>query len=425
MNMDLLNELDRAIQAQEVSLVRSLIEKGVDVNTPFRDGTLPLARAVITENLTLLDLLLQGGADVNGLSSPNKETALWRAAARGSVVSVKFLIQAGADVNKVNIMRLTPLCVAASRESDDHVFVVSALIDAKADVNSGEGSTPLMCACRGLAQTVRILLSAGAEVNAMRASGTALHIAIEENQPEIVSVLLEKGADPTLRTPPTAQNPNLTALELAKKLKLRKIVGLLEKTCNITSATKSVVQVLSSRDVWDSLKSRLKETNPRLYRSFRQGAKVEAIKKLEKLIGEPLPKSFTDFYSANDGQRNSKMRLVPPEDFLEDGYYVLPIQEIIQDWKMLRKLVEQGEFEGRRVTSDHEILTDWWNPKWVPFAADGHGDYLCLDLAPTLVGSKGQIISVNHESGRRKLVGLSFDSWLAELLEKLNDNNAG
>ncbi len=180
MKMDPLNELDRAIQAQDVSLVRRLIEKGVDVNMPFRDGTLPLARAALTENPTLLDLLLQGGANVNGLSGPNKDTALWLAAARGCVVSVKYLIQAGADVNKANTMRLSPLCVAASRESDDHVAVVRALIDGKADVNRGEANTPLMCACRGLTQTVRILLNAGADVNAMRSLGTALHIAVEE-----------------------------------------------------------------------------------------------------------------------------------------------------------------------------------------------------------------------------------------------------
>ncbi len=228
-----------------------------------------------------------------------------------------------------------------------------------------------------------------------------------------------------LRTPSTAEYPNLTALELAKKLKRRRIVMSLEKSCGITSTERLSVQTLSSCDIWDSLKSHLRETNPKLYRSFRRGAKAEAIQELARLLGEPLPKSFTDFYSANDGQKTRKVRLVPPESFLEDGFYVLPIREIIQDWEMLRELVEQGEFNGRRVTSDNEVRKYWWSPKWIPFAADGHGDYLCLDLDPTPAGSKGQIISVSHESGRRKLVGSSFDNWLAELLEKLNDNEPG
>ena len=56
---------------------------------------------------------------------------------------------------------------------------------------------------------------------------------------------------------------------------------------------------------------------------------------------------------------------------------------------------------------------------WIPFASDGHGDYLCLDLAPATFGKKGQIISFSHESGKRRLVAESFGEWLRDLADEL------
>lgn len=83
--------------------------------------------------------------------------------------------------------------------------VTQALIDAKVNVNSIDnlGFTPLMFAVANIrankwerANTVRILLHAGASINHQEnKGGTALHIALECNLIDIAKLLLERGAD--------------------------------------------------------------------------------------------------------------------------------------------------------------------------------------------------------------------------------------
>jgi cell wall assembly regulator SMI1/ankyrin repeat protein len=429
MRTNLSKLLENAIQAEDVNRVHTLIGKGVDVNAPFRDGTLPLDQAAGHRNPGLLEQLLKAGADVNGISKSPKypgsgQTALGRAAALGDIESVKVLLRAGADVNKAYLGTFSPLHAAASGETEEHVAVVRALIEAGADVEGGDSpTTPLMWA--RLPETVGVLLAAGADVNAVRWGGTALHWAIDCNQPEIVSLLLEQGADPMLRSPPDADEPNLTALELAKVLKHRRIIPILERACGVSSTKPSRRPAPSGSGLWAEIKSGLKESHPDVYLSFRPGAQAAALQKLEQLIGEALPPAFRAFYEANDGQKNGEHELVPPDDPLEDdvGYYIMSIREVIKDWKEQKELTDMGEFAGRKASADKQVRKEWWNTKWIPFASNGAGDYLCLDLAPTAAGSKGQVISVSHESTRRRLLGPSFEQWLADLWERLQERD--
>jgi ankyrin repeat protein len=68
------------------------------------------------------------------------------------------------------------------------------------DARDTDGSTPLHCACwKGNLDAARVLLDAGADVNAVNANDhwgtTPLHAAAHANQREIAALLLERGAD--------------------------------------------------------------------------------------------------------------------------------------------------------------------------------------------------------------------------------------
>lgn len=169
---------------------------------------------------------------------------------------------------------------------------------------------------------------------------------------------------------------------------------------------------------WSDFKAHLKKEGYEVSRTFRKPANPKALQKLEAATGVTLPDAFKAFYLANNGQRDDGDGLVPAEDDFDGDFYMMPLSEILSDWRMMNELLEIGEFEDRRVRSHKAIRKDWWNRAWIPFATDGGGDYLCLDFAPTKSGVAGQVIAFHHDSPERELLAPSFEQWLAKLFKQ-------
>jgi serine/threonine-protein phosphatase 6 regulatory ankyrin repeat subunit B len=119
---------------------------------------------------------------------------------------VSRLLAMGAEVERPDFNGRTALAWAAIQ---DHPAVAKLLIDAHAQVDricpcSGylHGNlTPLAIAAYvGHAATARVLLAAGADVNARRVDGMApLALAAESSRQPLIELLLERGADPNAR----------------------------------------------------------------------------------------------------------------------------------------------------------------------------------------------------------------------------------
>jgi ankyrin repeat protein len=106
----------------------------------------------------------------------------------------------GVDKKEMN-MGSTPLMIAIESEDSLALEFAQILIDAHADVNIADNgnTTPLMKATGfGKTELVRLLIANKADVTALKCGSrgpSALHFALEYNFPEIVSMLLENGAD--------------------------------------------------------------------------------------------------------------------------------------------------------------------------------------------------------------------------------------
>jgi ankyrin len=156
-----------AMMAGKKDVVRSLLQRKADVNAPQVDGTTALHWAVRADDTETADLLLRAGAKVSA-SNREGATALQLAALNGSAAMIERLVKAGADVNApLSSSGDTALMMAARTGKPDAVRVLldnGAKVDAR---ESWGDTTALMWAvAEGNHAVVRLLIDRGADVNA-------------------------------------------------------------------------------------------------------------------------------------------------------------------------------------------------------------------------------------------------------------------
>lgn len=133
---------------------------------------------------------------VLGLGFPvnddSQDPPLFFAVSEDRVNAARALLAAGAKIHKENDLGQQPINQATS------LRMLELLIEYGADINhvDGCGKLPLMeFASRGNATAVRTLLASGAQVDKTSTGKTALHAAVCADNVETVKVLLDAGAD--------------------------------------------------------------------------------------------------------------------------------------------------------------------------------------------------------------------------------------
>jgi ankyrin repeat protein len=181
-------------KAGNIDAVRSLITDNANLNAVTDDES-PLLVAIEANNLDLVDVLLQAGADPARVTDSG-ETALMAASRCGHLEIVYHLLQRqpAALLNiRDDELEHTALLLAIKHNKLD---VASALFDAGADatIASDCGTTTLMvCSDVPLAEK---LLDLGVDVHAQDGEGmNAFLIACRDGNVKLVSLLLARGAD--------------------------------------------------------------------------------------------------------------------------------------------------------------------------------------------------------------------------------------
>jgi ankyrin repeat protein len=222
-----------AIQSDDLATTQLLIRAGADVKTPNRYGITPIGIAAGNGNVAMIRALLEAGADPNTVD-PANETPLISAVRSGEFDAVRLLLEHGAKVDWAEPTYGQTALMFAVREASPAIVDLLIKKGASIDVRTrtgptpafrpanppGGGShgvgivrsglpergnrqpipgsmTPLLYAARdGKLEALKLLVSAGADINEVEANGiSVLLMAIGNNRMDVARFLIDKGAD--------------------------------------------------------------------------------------------------------------------------------------------------------------------------------------------------------------------------------------
>jgi ankyrin repeat protein len=182
-------------------LVSIMDELGTFANVNWNqrndDGNTGLHLAARNGHETVIQLLLEKGADVDSKDRKYGRTPLSWAATKGNKAVVQLLLEKGADIEDKEYGQ-TPLFWAAENGNE---AVMQLILEKGAEIDLKDteyGRTPLSwVAENGHKAVIQLLLEKGAEIDSKdkRYGRTPLSWAAKNGRKAVIQLLLEKGAD--------------------------------------------------------------------------------------------------------------------------------------------------------------------------------------------------------------------------------------
>ena len=185
-----------SVRQGDIRKVRLFLRAGMNPNAKDDESNTALMYAIAESRAEMIKDLLDAKADVNEKNSGGA-TALDWAAARGQVDTVRLLSDKGAGAETID-----EAFISAAEKG--HPDVMRVLLEKGARLNeigasallAAAGSTTIGVADQDRSETVKFLLSHGADVNVKNKEGwTGLLLAVDQGRTSIVQTLLDGGAD--------------------------------------------------------------------------------------------------------------------------------------------------------------------------------------------------------------------------------------
>lgn len=317
-------------------LARLLLERGAKAELTEHHGRSALHGAVVASNDSLVHLLVQAGCPLETPFDPYAPRApLTLAADTGDLVLVKYLVDAGANVNTVTVSGYTPLKCAVYEGHDEvvsyllskgatntiagyrgesaldaaigsgNVRIASLLLKHGADVDRRalfSSSAVMRAAQSGHTEMIRFLARRGANVNERDGFlGSPLRMALQEGHTETALELLRLGARPdseALEQAMACGDPRVlkrfSGMVSGASLKGERGQKLYWQA--ITSGNEYLRKLLRSRGVRFRLKPDDEEARDEAQQALNFAAKHNCVECIQELIAGGLDPNHESFF---------------------------------------------------------------------------------------------------------------------------------
>lgn len=150
---------------------------------------------------------------------------------------------------------------------------------------------------------------------------------------------------------------------------------------------------------------------PPYFEAFTEGAAAVSERdraQVEELVG-PLPADFLAYLDLAHGES----RLA----FFE--YSSFNLAHMAQENEQQTRRHADVTDPAPRLAEGGPLRNKFWHSGWLPFAGDGGGNLICIDLDPAPGGRRGQVFYWDSITGPQAPVARSFLAFLASYREKL------
>jgi ankyrin repeat protein len=203
-DLDAVNEggytaLHLAICFHREECARTLIEHGanLEIKTETMQTALHLA---LKDHPSIVRYLIEKDANIQAADVDGDKPI--HVACHSNPMCIWILVEAGADVNEQNYEDVTPLHLTSLQFPS----MIPYLVEKGADIHAVDstGNTVLHYTIRGMsegcASVVAYYLDRGMDINEQNCEGkTALHEACSYERKDVIQLLLERGADSTIK----------------------------------------------------------------------------------------------------------------------------------------------------------------------------------------------------------------------------------
>ncbi|KAL2809707.1 ankyrin repeat-containing domain protein [Aspergillus granulosus] len=195
--------LHEAIKSNDTDAVLLILDQRIFLHPHDVDGMTPLVLAASCGRPSIVRLLLAAGADVGGANLIDWQTAIHRSVSEQNESGCRLLLETAAEVldsNMAALQRYIRIQLLPDIANTGHTAMLKIPWDFYAAEKSEREATAsdllLSAAYGGRVETAQWLVSIGAKLTRPNPNDkTALHIAAENSDSELVGALLHMGAD--------------------------------------------------------------------------------------------------------------------------------------------------------------------------------------------------------------------------------------
>lgn len=171
------------------------------------------------------------------------------------------------------------------------------------------------------------------------------------------------------------------------------------------------------RENWSKI---INEYNKLLIRRFlikkydnnlNKGIIDEQIKKAEQVLGFSFPSELAELYKCNNGNITNGEKNVYLGAIL--GLQFISLEVLIYTWKEWCEFTHEKALD-KYCTSINEgkIKCLYANDHWIPFASDGWGNHIGIDLDPDINGTIGQVINFGRDENDKIVLSNNLNEFL-------------